>query len=304
MTQKIEIIISLVLALALFIAVPTFAWFNGQTQMAKLAKIKAPDDLYINAAHREDKIYLDMKSIDVTKKFKNSSNEDQFVTSKNFVFSISGNYVNSFTLQMEHTTNNPYSYTICEGTIYKAYMNANGTLQKTTYIDNGEEREVDKILNINTGKTIAEEHSDYATLNLDGSPKYVEYIATNSFDAEEASKVTFPSETITITAGDTLYIYVGSEITNKAGAHGSYLNKTDGARTANSSLTGKSYGSYENYNIYVNPVFWQLKGIEGGATKGQPFYKTYVINVSWTGINNISSYDKETDIMYISVFVE
>ena len=112
--RTIEIVIAIILTTALLVTIPVFAWFTNQRNMAKLAKIKAPDDLYINAAHREDKIHLDMRTVNVSKKYKttqiNNQGEEEEVenpiTSQNYVFSVSGNYVRSFTLQMEHTTNN------------------------------------------------------------------------------------------------------------------------------------------------------------------------------------------------------
>ena len=300
--RTIEIVIAIILTTALLVTIPVFAWFTNQRNMAKLAKIKAPDDLYINAAHREDKIHLDMRTVNVSKKYKTTETDENNeevevekpVTSQNFVFSVSGNYVRSFTLQMEHTTNNPFTYKIYEGIIYKVVKDNEGNVVSIT--------------NIKTGKSITDstEHPDYDTLNSDGSPKYVEYIATNDWDALEVTKVTFPNdfEPVSVSAGDTLYIYVGDELTNLSGDKGGYLNKADGARIANGSLTDKSYDEYTNFNIYADPLFWQLKNVKGGETKSQPFYNTYVINVSWDPSINMSLYDKETDIIYISAFVE
>jgi len=294
--RKIEIIVAVIMTAILLVSIPVFAWFTNQRTMAKLAKIKAPDDLYINAAHREDKIHLDMRTVNVSMKYKttekNENDEDveveKPVTSQNYVFSVSGNYVRSFTLQMEHTTNNPFTYKIYEGIIYK--------------VDKDDAGNIVSIKNIKTGNSIESEHEDYDTLNDDGSSKYVEYIATNDWDAEEQRKVTFSADSVS--AGDTLYIYIGNELTNLAGVKGGYLNKADGARTANASLTKKSYDDYTNFNIYANPLFWQLKNIKGGETKGSPFYNTYIINVSWGSDINMKQYDKETDIIYISAFVE
>ncbi len=300
--RMVEIITAIIMTAILLISIPVFAWFTNQRNMAKLAKIKAPDDLYINAAHREDKIHLDMRTVNVSMKYKTTELDEENnkvevekpVTSQNYVFSVSGNYVRSFTLQMEHTTNNPFSYKIYEGIIYKVEKNVSGDILSIT--------------NIKTGKSITDEseHPDYNTLNADGSPKYVEYIATNDWDALEVTKVTFPNnfDSVSVSAGDTLYIYVGDELTNLAGTTGGYLNKADGVRTANGSLTDKSYDDYDNFNIYTNPLFWQLKNVKGGETKSQPFYNTYVINVSWSPTIDMSLYDKETDIIYISAFVE
>ena len=289
--KKVEIIAALILAAVLIITIPIFSWFVYQNRLAKLAKIKAPDDLYINAAHREDKINLDMRTIDVTQTYK-SGDTDVPIKSQNFVFSVSGNYVNRFTLQMEHTTNNPYKYKIYEGTVYKVTKDASGNIQS--------------IINVKTGKTIQEDgHSDYNTRRPDGSLKYVEYIATGDYDTEEMSKVSFPTEAVEVNRGDTLYIYVGDEVKNIAGETGAYLNKAPGARIDDGTLTPKSYDDYETFNMFADPVYWQLRRMRG-APQGEKkaFYNTYVVNVSWDGVQDITRYNKETDIIYISAFVE
>ena len=299
----IELITAILLTVALTIAIPVYAWFSNQHEMAKLAKIKAPDDLYINAAHKEDKIHLDMRDINIKQKYTPDGGTETAITAQNFPFTVSGNYVNWFTLQIEHTANNPYTYSVYEGTVYKVYKNADGTI---TQINNGSGTYVDKILNIKTGKRIDEENPNYKNRNgTDHSLGYVEYIATADYDAEEVLKVSFPTESVSVSKGDTLYVVIGSELTNIDGNTGSYLNKDSASRIkADSTLTQKSYDDYNNFNIYADPLYWQLKKVRGGTSKGNAFYNTYVLKVSWTGVNNISQYAKETDMVYISAFVE
>lgn len=294
LSTKIQLVIAIILTIALAITIPTYSWFNYERRVAELAKIKSPDNLYINAAHKEDVIHLDMSSIDLTQKIPNT---DTPITAQSFVFSVSGEWVNSFTLQIEHTTNNPFTYTFYEGKVYpsKAAMEA--------------------------------EHSDCDTRNeTDGSLPYVEYIATNEYDAEEMRKVSGypdsipPTEFSTtdnqgatsyfsqISAGQTYYIWYGDTsanlIKNKNNATGGYLNKVSGQRYANyaSNLTQKSYEGSQAYNRYALPVYWQLKNIGAGVTKGASFYKTYIVKVSWTG-EDMDAYKKETDLFYISAFV-
>lgn len=272
--KKVQTVIALALTVALCFAIPAFSWFNNQKKIAEIAKIKAPDELYINAAHKEDVINLDMSSINVSQKI---PNKNTLITSQSFVFSISGEWVNSFTLQIEHTTNNPYTYTFHEGEIYKSESDMRAA------------------------------HPNCDTRNTDGSLKYVEYVATNVYDSEEMSKITtWPDDGLTIETGHTYYIWIGDEIKNKTNNTGSYINKADGERYSDgSTLTPKSYESGTVKDKYADPVYWQLKNIKGGDTKGQPFYKTYVIKASWTGISDVAEdYNKETDIFYISAFVE
>ena len=314
LSTKIQLIIAVVLTVALVITIPTYSWFNYEKRVAELAKIKSPDNLYINAAHKEDIIHLDMSSIDLNQKYTTTEQYEtgevdgegnpvmgsrdvkHSITAQSFVFSVSGEWVNSFTLQMEHTTNNPFTYTFYEGKVYasKDAMEA--------------------------------EHSDCNTRNAtDGSLPYVEYIATNEYDAEELRKVAgYPniptnefSETDAqgiksyfnqITTGQTYYIWYGGTdsqlIKNKNNDTGRYLNMAAGQRYADSSsnLTIKSYEEDQNRNRYALPVYWQLKNIGAGVTKGSSFYKTYIVKISWTG-QNMDAYKKETDLFYISAFV-
>lgn len=288
--KRLELVLALVLTIILCISIPMYAWFTNQRKLAELAKIKAPDELYINAAHKEDIINLDMTSVDVTKKYSTTENNvvtEHDITSQSFVFSVSGEWVNSYTLQIEHTTNNPFTYTICEGKIYQSIEDMKAA-NPAGYAEN----ELDK----------------YEERNADGSFKYVEYTATNIYDAEETSKITNWPQTLgdvaDITSGKKYYVWIGNEITNKQGQHGSYLNKTENGRYANVTYVDKSYETGTYYQRYANPLFWQLKNIKASDTKS-PFYNTYVIKVDWTGVNNIATdYKKETDIFYISAFVE
>ena len=274
-----EFSIALLLTVLLLVLAPVLAWFGNQQRIAKLAKIKAPDELYINAAHREDKVYLDMRTIEVSKKWDHAGTAE-FITSQSFPFTVSGEWVNSFILQMDYTTNNPYTFTVHEGTIYKKTGN--------------------DYINIYTEKTIAEEHPDYNTRNTDGSLKYVEYTATGNYDPAEAVKIPdFPDDGIR--QGDLLLIYIGNEVS------GTTLNPGSD-RAADNSKKEKSYGTYDEVNKYVNPKYWQSNTIYVEGSKNVPFYKTYVVKVSWDAPDNqgnyaIESYNKETDIVYLSAFV-
>lgn len=265
---KIQIIIALALTAALIISIPTYSWFNYEKKIAELAKIKSPDNLYINAAHKEDIVYLDMSSIDVSQKDPDSQSP---ITSQSFVFSVSGEWVTNFTLQIEHTKNNPFTYSFHEGIIYA------------------------------TKDAMSADHSDWQERNSDGSLKYVEYTATNIYDAKESAKISdwpaYPENDVaSIEDGSTYYIWIGGDIKNKNNETGSYLSPTPALRE-------KSYESGTNYDTRVVPSYWQLNKILTGSDKNVPFYKTYVITASWTDVENIENYKKETDLFYISAFV-
>lgn len=279
---KIEIVVALILTVMFVLGIKSYAWFTNQKKMAELAKIKAPDELYVNAAHKEDIINLDMTSVDVTKKYTSLDNgvlTEHDITSQSYVFSVSGEWVNSYTLQIEHTTNNPFKYTICEGEIYKSIAD-----MKLKH-PNCEER--------NAG---------------DGSLKYVEYRATNVYDTAEMQKITnWQDDGLSIETGKLYYIWIGDEIKNKNNQTGSYFNQTGSGtdnRYANDLFLDKSYEQGTHYQKYAKPLIWQLKNIKASDNKTAPFYNTYVIKIDWTGVENITDYKKETDIFYISAFVE
>jgi len=287
---KIEIIVALILTIAMCVAIPVYAWFTNQKKIAELAKIKAPDELYINAAHKEDIINLDMTSVDVTKKYTTTDNgilTEHDITSQSFVFSVSGEWVNSYTLQIEHTTNNPFKYTICEGKLY-------------TSVDAMKEDDP---------AGYGEDHLDEYDKrnNADGSLKYVEYRATNVYDTAEMQKITnWGNDGLDIEKGQLYYVWIGDKVKNKNNQTGRYLNPTGSGtdnRYANDTYLDKSYENGTHYQKYAKPLFWQLKNIKASETKA-PFYNTYVIKIDWTGVSNITDYKKETDIFYISAFVE
>ena len=267
--KKVQLIVALLLTIALFIAIPVYAWFNNERKIAQLAKIKAPDELYINAAHKEDIVFLDMSSIDVSRKVPNT--EDP-ITSQSFVFSVSGEWVNSYTLQIEHTTNNPYTYTYHKGEIYGSITD------------------------------LAKAHPTYNTRNSDGSYNYVEYTANSKYDDTETSKIdnwpNYPTTgDVTPDSEGKFYIWIGDELGGK------YLNVDEGETIANDEYKDKSYEAGTVYDEHAVPVYWQKTDIPVKETKGVPFYHTYVIKVSWTGVDDIKDYDKETDLFYISAFV-
>ena len=276
---KIQLAIALALSVALGIVAPVYAWFNYERKLAERAKVKSPDNLYINAAHKEDIMYLDMSSINVSQVVPGTETP---VTSESFVFSVSGEWVTNYTLQIEHTTNNPYTYSFHEGKIYESLedMKADDPAgYKTEYPD-----------------TYAAKYDERDPVTH--ALKYVKYTASNVYDAKELKKISGwpnypPDDVASIQAGSTYYVWIGDVITNKDGDHGDYITVS----------ADKSYGSSTHYDSRVVPRYWQLKKILTKSAKNVPFYNTYVITATWTGVNNIPSYKKETDLFYISAFV-
>lgn len=115
--HKIELIVALAVSVGAVIGIPVYAWFAYQRQLAELQMIKTPDLLYLTAANAEAVINLKMSGINVSAT-KKVGGQDVPITSKMYPFCVAGDYVSMFTLQLAHTSNNPFKYKIYEGIVY------------------------------------------------------------------------------------------------------------------------------------------------------------------------------------------
>jgi hypothetical protein len=93
------------LLLSVILGSTAYSWYFYQRQVAVTAEIDSPMSIYINAAHKEDIIYLDMAGINMEEG-----------THKDFVFTVQGEYIRAFKLQLAYTTNNQLSFEIFEAT--------------------------------------------------------------------------------------------------------------------------------------------------------------------------------------------
>lgn len=115
-SKKIQLIIAVLLTIVVIIAAPTLAWFAHQRQIATMAKINSPAKLTIKAGHNEDIIQFEMSGVNVGDG--NSAGEEYFV------FCVEGEDIATYNLQIAHTTNIPFTYTL-----YKAHESASGTIE-------------------------------------------------------------------------------------------------------------------------------------------------------------------------------
>lgn len=125
-TQKVQLVVAFIITVVLFISAPTMAWFSYQRRIAKIMKIESPNVLYLNSAHREDAVNFEVKGINADEKIVddygntvlyNTSGivdmehgEPKNITHKDFVFNVTGEAVDTFTIQLAYTTNNPFTY--------------------------------------------------------------------------------------------------------------------------------------------------------------------------------------------------
>lgn len=114
-SKKIQLIAAILLTVAVIIAMPTLAWFSYQRQIATMAKINSPAKLTIKSGHNEDIIQFQMSGIDV--------GDGKTAGSKPFVFCVEGEDIETYNLQIAHTTNIPFTYSL-----YKAHSDENGVI--------------------------------------------------------------------------------------------------------------------------------------------------------------------------------
>lgn len=297
---KIKIIIALLLTAATFLAMPAFAWFNHNRQIAELQKVKTPDLLYISNACAEDIRTFDISTLQV-------SSEEGAPTSQSFPFAVAGEYVTSFTLQFAHTTNNPFVYKLYYGEIL---YDANHEVCTT---------EEDARIAVTT---LNAQNTAYNTDNPEETPKKADYnfdtdvveykvgatwSAINEFDRDNLYG---------ISEDETIYILKSECIKSGAQDGSDYLNATvDNGRVIAKSDTDYSEGdhnyhedSYEDYDVvnkYAEPLYWQKTGIlsvpesESSSWGGNPFFRTFILDIAWDPAE-ISN--KETDMLYLSAY--
>lgn len=268
---------ALFMTLITLASIPVLAWYNHQRQIAEIQKIRTPDLLYVSAACAEDVKYFDMSGIDIGRE---DSNDPELQL---FPFAVAGEYVNSFTLQLAHTTNNPFVYKIYEGEIL--CKNGDGDICKS------KEAAQQEIARRN-----AVEGADQINFNTD----VVEYEAKATWN--KISNLNRERD-YQISAGDKIYIVKGTCI--KDGTEADYLN----AQTVNERIVAdetyqeETYQGYAAVNIYAKPLYWQKSNISStldGSNGGKKaFFRPFLIEVSWDR-SKISN--KETDLVYLSVF--
>lgn len=103
-TKKKALIAAAVSLVVLLAASATaYAWFTTRRQLDTITRISSPVLLKIGAGHKEDSSNIDMGGIDVTDSAKK----------KDFVFCVySDETVGDYKIQLAHTTNIAFSYTI------------------------------------------------------------------------------------------------------------------------------------------------------------------------------------------------
>ena len=63
--RKLQVVTAAVVTIAFAAVFQSYAWFSEQKKAAEMFKVKHPDLLYLNAAHREDQIYFNLGNIKI-----------------------------------------------------------------------------------------------------------------------------------------------------------------------------------------------------------------------------------------------
>lgn len=108
--QKIEFVFALLFSLLIVVGLPVYAWFNYTNNLETMTKVKEPDNLDIRAGNFDQIVNFELSNIDIEDMAKNR-------TSQCYVFSVSaGDYKINYNLQLAHTTNIPFKYTLWKAT--------------------------------------------------------------------------------------------------------------------------------------------------------------------------------------------
>lgn len=272
----VQFMAALLLTVATIVSVPVSAWYHHQRQVAEIQRIRTPDLLYVSAAAAEDVKYFDMSVINI-------GDKDSDPSAQLFPFAIAGEYARSFTLQIAHTTNNPFVYKVYEGEIL--CKNGDGAICKS---------KTEAMVEINRRN------------GLEGAPQInfetdvVEYVAKASWNKIASIN---RENVYNIYTGDKIYIVKGNCIKN--GTSTEYLNaqESDGRIIADGTYHEETYQDYSVVNRFAEPLYWQKRNIKSvyddSGWGAKPFFKPFLLELSWDR-SKISN--KETDLVYISVF--
>ena len=270
--KKMALVTAIVMTLALIVTIPSYAWFNEQKKAAEMYKVEFPNALYLNAAHREDRMYFNMNAIS---KYKidpvtgGLAHDDDGkvveVTHQQYVFSVSGKNTSKYKLQLAHTNNNQFTYTIYPAVEYdnKAAV-PSGT---------SEEQMVEYKLNANSRN-----ENELGSINND---TYDE-----NDDTTVKCYVRSASPVSTSTSGG----YQNNRSSNPMKAINSEGNK----------YYDENYSGLTNVEEYDVPSYWVSDDIPVVSDSNKKFCHYYVLEVTWNNRASMSFEDKETDMVYLT----
>ena len=287
----------------LAIGIIVYAWFNHEREIAKMQKVKAPEQLYINAAHAEDAVFFKLSGIEYNTYWKTAEGaNDEICYYKDYVFSVSGEYVDSFTLQLAHTTNNEFTYQIYEA-------NRSSTVPtKNVKNDDDEDIVVERIYGKEYIRYEAQYDDNGNEIFAEEAPVFAPVTVVTGKD-ENNEDITANARYLYYTKGNEVFSdSMSGENPQK------YLNPKSGSsilanRDTNNdtyNIIADTYGTYSSFEDHAMPLYWQATGIDSGgdASLRRPFYKEFILHVEWDKDQKARTTFKETDIIYLAAKAE
>lgn len=301
--KKAQLVTAVLLTVTLLIGYPTYSWFKMQRSIERYEKISTPNSLYITAARREDSKYFEIDNVDVSAYWYNNGVPDSRVTYQDYVFSVAGDYVSSYTIQLAHTTNNNYMYELYEATV--SDTRPSGILGKD-YIEYTLTEKYDPVAmeEITANPVYANKHVGdklYYSIKRadDGNTKVSLNGSGTTYQQPNIANVTASTYTV---GGKTVsyrghYLNWASQFA--ALGTGTYHNQTYGSNKT------VGDGSGTDVQTHAEPLYWQANEIPvEGAVQRSAFYHEYILRISWTngtGNTDATATYKDTDMIYISV---
>lgn len=306
--KKVMVVSASVVTVALLTSLPVLAWFSYRRQVMKLQKVEAPNTLILSAAHREDVACFEINGIDAddiaVDVYGNKLTEtvtvdgeaktrDKKITYKDYVFCVTGDAVDKFTIQLAYTTNNPFTYEV-----YAA--------KELTY----DELQTD-LTGVAVGTPI-----DYVKYTIQNDPvSGMPTLVGDDYHLNAGKKIDEDDENEVV--DNRLFYRIDSSVTDPtsgtnaafAGKYtGRYLNSSNNGVSANNdeSLTyqKKAYDDYANIEADAKPVYWQATNVSAfpGVVNSNkdPFSRHFILRVKWDA-GSLDNTAKETDIIYITV---
>lgn len=293
-SKKVQLVIAMTLTAGLVIAIPTYAWFTSQKKAAEMYKVEYPNSLYLNAAHREDQINFDLGAVNINEYRKNEAgnwldvngnvvdNKENAakITSQRYIFSVSGSNTNSYILQMAHTTNNEFTYTIYKAKQYK--------YPKGTSPNDG-----------TNGEPVIKE-KDIVPSNTPDDDILIYKMHPNSHSENTMSAV--GDDVIDDTSDDLIY-YV--KLGTFTGENDGYKNDADTDSLGDSDPDPIYISNFgDNSNVQENAValYWQGTNYipREDIDANKKFCDHYILEVTWPGRDS-TVLSKESDMVYLTV---
>ena len=124
LNKRLLVIVAVSLVVLLMTSVTAYAWFTNRRRLDTITKINAPSTLVIGAGAKEDAVNIDLGRIDA----------DADKKKKDVVFCVySDESVQNYKLQLAHTTNIDFTYTIYTASVSDADPGGD----RVEYIDAG-----------------------------------------------------------------------------------------------------------------------------------------------------------------------